>query len=213
MISQSLNVQTLVVGQLQTNCYIVSDSLSKEAVIIDPGDDGDWIIEKIISKGLIPSKIFLTHGHFDHALGAFELQVAFNIPLYLHYKDRDLIKNMRKSAKYYLHLDSVDPPPKVTYDICDNLNIQCGKIKIVSLHTPGHTQGSVSFYIPQNHAMFTGDSLFKDGGIGRTDFVYSDQDKLRSSIQRILSYPQRTILYPGHGPRTSIRHERIYHVI
>ncbi len=100
-----MEVFSLIVGQLQTNCYLLSDLLTKECFIIDPGDEADFIIGKIISLGLRPKMILATHGHFDHVLAATELKLAFNIPFSLHKKDLFILKRMRQTAKYFTGLD------------------------------------------------------------------------------------------------------------
>ncbi len=130
--------------------------------------------------------IVATHGHFDHVMAAFALQRAYNIPFYIHQDDIFLLKTMRSSAVHFLGLRDVDPPPTPS------------PIEHVSfIHTPGHTPGSICMQFDK--MLVIGDTLFADGGIGRTDFTYSDPRKFKRSINKIRSYPRGTRLLPGHG--------------
>lgn len=169
-------METLVVGAMATNCYIAGD------MIIDPGDDAEYIMSHLTKK---PKMIIATHGHFDHILSAYALQLAYNIPFYIHEDDIFLLSHMESSAKHFLGLKHVDPPPKPS------------KIKGLSfIHTPGHTPGSIC--IIDDGALFTGDTLFADGAVGRTDFSYSDPVALQESITRIRGFSGHKI-YAGHN--------------
>lgn len=175
-------METLVVGQMATNCYIVGD------IIIDPGDDAEYIMSRLDAK---PRMIVATHGHFDHIMAAFALQRAYNIPFYIHKDDEFLLKNMRSSAKHFLGLPDVDPPPVPS------------RLQGISfIHTPGHTPGSICLKFGDE--LFVGDTLFAGGGIGRTDFSYSNKKDLEKSIHTILSFPKETKLFPGHGESFTI---------
>lgn len=169
-------IETLVVGQMATNCFIVDDA------IIDPGDDAEYIISHLTRK---PKMIVATHGHFDHVMAGYALQKAFDIPFYLHRDDFFLLARMQSSARHYLGIDA-DPPPVPT-DIDT----------IPFIHTPGHTPGSIC--LPVDDILIVGDSLFASGMVGRTDFSYSDPKEFQKSLAIIRSYPKKTRILPGHG--------------
>jgi hydroxyacylglutathione hydrolase len=206
-----IKTKTLTVGSLQANCYLVTKD--KETLIIDPGDEGDFISQIILENNLNPKAIILTHGHFDHCLGILPLKLNFNIPIYLHQKDIFLYKQAGKSAKYWTG-SAGDPPPPVD-KIITNKTRKIFFLKVIE--TPGHTPGSICLHY-QNHSseaaqskpsdgeileseneiLFTGDTLFANG-VGRTDFSYSSKQDLKKSLQKIEKLPNQTIHYPGHG--------------
>ncbi len=196
-----MQVTTLAVGQMSSNCYLLQDN-SNNCVIVDPGDDGEFIIQKILDMDLKPQAILATHGHFDHILAALELKLAFGIPFYMNKKDEFLLSRMRASTKHFAGFDP-GPPPKIDFDLRPDSELKipaCAgrencKLKIIS--TPGHTPGSVS--VLANDKLFVGDVIFADGSTGRTSHVYSSVKDLGKSIQKILKLPSDTIVYPGHG--------------
>lgn len=179
-------METLVVGQMQTNCYIVDD------MIVDPGDDAEYIISHLTQK---PSMIVATHGHFDHIMAARALQLAYNIPFYMHPDDNFLLSCMRSSAQHFLGLKEIDPPPVAT----PIQNVQF-------FHTPGHTPGSICLKF--GDVLIVGDTIFADGGVGRTDHSYSSPEKLKESLAHILSLPPKTRILPGHGIETTVGKEK-----
>jgi len=189
------------VGELQTNCYIVSKN--NECLIFDAGDSADFILEKLLLAKLTPIAIFSTHGHFDHVLAVGEIQLSFDIPFYISNKDLFLLKRAKKTAEYYLKHEQVLIPSKNIKDLKD------GKLKINSfefevIRTPGHTPGSTCFKF--DDFVLTGDTLFK-GTVGRYDFSYSDKNFLKDSINRLFKLSEDTIVYPGHEDETSIGKE------
>lgn len=186
-----MNIETLVVGSMATNCYIVDD------IIIDPGDDAEYIISHLTQK---PSMIVATHGHFDHIMAAYAIQLAYNIPFYIHKDDIFLLANMQSSAQHFLGLKEIDPPPVAT-PIKNNSFI----------HTPGHTPGSICLKF--GDALLVGDTVFAGGAVGRTDFSYSDKEQLHQSIERILKLSGGTRILPGHGQATTVQTEKKYHTI
>lgn len=177
-----MNVETLVVGQMATNCYIV------DGIIIDPGDDADYIISHLKSK---PAMIVATHGHFDHIMAAYALQLTYNIPFYIHEDDMFLLSRMQSSAQHFLGLKEIDPPP-----------VPSKMKKVPFIHTPGHTPGSICLEF--NDILVVGDTMFADGGVGRTDFSYSDPHKLSASLKKIMAFPKGTRILPGHGKEFSL---------
>ncbi len=198
-----LTIQTLTVGDLETNCYLVSDS--DECVVIDPGDDADFITETIINQKLKPIAIVLTHGHFDHVLGCLELKLNFNLPIYLHQADAKLYTSANRSALHWLKKKTLKVPP-IDYFIKAGDKINIGEESLTVIETPGHTPGSICLYDGNNN-LFTGDTLLAQG-VGRTDFSYSKPLQLNESLAKLFLLPEITIVYPGHGEITTIAVEK-----
>jgi len=190
-----MKVEKIVVGQLQTNCYLVWDEESLEGVVIDPGDDADYILRRAGDFNLSLQFILATHGHFDHVLGVAELKLALNIPFLIHQKDLFLLKRAGKTAKFFTGVESGPVLPPDGF-IKEGDEIKFGKESLKIIETPGHTPGSVSFY--SLGFLFSGDLIFAEG-VGRTDFAYSSKEELQNSIKKILNLPKETIIYPGHG--------------
>lgn len=210
-----LKISTYSLGQLHTNCYLVTDTQTQETLIIDPADDGQYIIQKIKQQQFKPVAIIATHGHFDHNLATLEIKLTLNIPFFIHSQDVPLLNRMQSNAKHWLGIN-VDPPAEPDGFLDQNweklipkLNNLYLKPKI--LHTPGHTPGSVCLYFPKEKAMFTGDTIFAQGSVGRTDFSYSSEPDLINSIQTIFTYPEDTTIYPGHGTTSTIKEEKKHH--
>ncbi|MBI4991211.1 MBL fold metallo-hydrolase [Candidatus Gottesmanbacteria bacterium] len=195
-----LNILTLSVGQLQTNCYLVFGKKSHSSLIIDPGDDADYIIKVLSDKKIKPIGIVATHGHFDHLLAVTELKLTFQIPFYLTQKDEFLLKNMRASAKHFLGIDA-DPPADVDKFIKQGDFFALDNTRLEVMETPGHTPGSICLYNKSESIIFCGDLLFSGGGVGRSDFSYSDNLLLSKSLEKILKLPKNTRVYPGHGQK------------
>ncbi|TAL80252.1 MAG: MBL fold metallo-hydrolase [Bacteroidetes bacterium] len=208
--SSKVEIISLSVGQLQTNCYIVFDKGNKKALIIDPGDDADFIQRKISDVRLLPVGICATHGHFDHIMGVTELRLAYQIPFYMCPKDIFLLQNLQSSVKYFLHIESdpILPPDKLLHE---GSVIKVGSISFSILETPGHTPGSISLYSPSQKILFVGDLMFENGSIGRTDFSYGDYSKLIKSLHKILDHPAGTRVYSGHGGVSTVAKERQFH--
>ena len=191
-------------GQLQTNCYLLIEE--KDCLIIDPADDASFILEELQRQQLNLVGMLATHGHFDHLMAVGEIQKSFNIPLHINENDQFLIKRLDKTAEYFLGYKPVVLPIKIIKNLIieNSLKIENFKMKIIS--TPGHTPGSCCFYFKEENALFTGDTLFKEG-IGRTDFSYSSKDDLKKSLKKIFKLPEETIVYSGHGEETLIQDE------
>lgn len=196
-----MQVVDLKVGQLGTNCYLLEDH--GEVGIIDPGDDGDFIIRKIEDLGAKPVWIIATHGHFDHVLAVSELALAYQIPLYMNLNDLSLLKRASKTAKYFLGIPT-DPILVDPLDLTSKTKIKVGKEKIEVIETPGHTMGSVCLYIKKKKVLFSGDTIFADGIVGRTDLECSSIDELGKSLPKLLKLDKKTVVYPGHGRQTII---------
>lgn len=206
----ALEIITLIVGQMQENCYLVYDSRSLEGLIIDPGDDGDYIERIIADKKLIPVQIIATHGHFDHIMAVTELKLAYNIPFLVHKNDEFLVKNMKSSAKHFLGIET-DPPPNVDNYLGSDNKVKIRDNYLEIMETPGHTPGSCCLYSKEENILFTGDLLFADGGSGRTDFSYSDAEQLKKSLKNIFKLPPGTQILSGHGRNSTLKEENSYH--
>lgn len=189
-----LSIKTLPVGDLTANCYLVSNG--NKCIIIDPGDDADFITETIANEKLTPIAIVLTHGHFDHVLGCLELKLNFDVPILLHKNDLKLYSSANQSAKHWLKKNTLRVPP-IDQFIKEGDKIKVGGEVLTVIETPGHTPGSICLYDGTKN-LFSGDTIFKDG-VGRTDFSYSSPLQLTKSLDKLSKLPKETIVYPGHG--------------
>ncbi len=177
-------IKTVVVGPLETNCYIVADHEGGQAAVIDPGEDAGKIIKALDEDRLKLVYILTTHAHFDHIQGAKELKEAKGGQIFSHpseslpFSDKELAEGME-------------------FDL-DGLNLKV-------IQTPGHSAGSCS--IMADGVIFSGDLLF-EGAVGRTDFPGGSVDELLDSLDKIKALPEETVVYPGHGPSTTIKHEK-----
>ena len=199
-------IKCLRVGNLTTNCYLTIDEGTSETLIIDPGDEGDFISTVVLENQLLPTGILLTHGHYDHCLAALELKLNFNIPIYLHQKDLFLYEKAHLSAKHFSGLFSPKLPPVDKY-LAEDDRINFGNSILKVIHTPGHTPGSCCFLSSseirdlRSDILFTGDTLFANG-VGRSDLSYSSKSDLQKSLSKLrtISHEQQTspLIYPGH---------------
>lgn len=205
----NVEIITLRVGQMQTNCYLLIKPLNRQTVIIDPGDDADYIISTIKDKFLKPLSIIATHGHFDHCMAAFELQKTFHIPFYIHGDDIFLLQNMQSSAKNFLNIVS-PPPPSVDIQMSALKSLKFKSIILDVIPTPGHTPGSVCLSVESSRVIFVGDLIFAGGGVGRTDFSYSDKLKLIDSVNKIITHREDATLYPGHGEPLTVKEAKMH---
>ena len=206
-----LQIEQLQVGALQTNCYLVIADTG-QLLIVDPGDDADYIMRRIADIKGEPTAIVATHGHFDHLMAAYELQVNYGIHFLIHKKDEFLVRAMRESARHFLKVDA-GPVPNIDNHLQDGDNITLGKTEMKVIETPGHTPGSVALWSKEASMAFVGDLLFAQGAVGRTDFSYSSPKKLERSLQEILKLPPETALFTGHGLATTVSTERKHHKV
>lgn len=205
------DVVSLPVGQMAANCYIVSDKKTGETVIIDPGDDAQYLIDEIQKRLLRPTFVVATHGHFDHIMGVAEVHSAFGIPFLIHTEDEFLLKTISDSVRHFLGKNISVIQPSVSGNVMEGSSIVLGENTLTCIEVPGHTPGSIAIVSDDDHIMFVGDTIFSAGSVGRTDFSYSDKQSLLQSIQRILTYPGQTRLFPGHGESTTVALERSFH--
>lgn len=190
-------IKTLPVGYLQANCYIVMNEASKEAVILDPGGDASIIKKEIEALGANVKMILLTHAHRDHIEATEELHKLYGVKVLMH-----------KEEEKYMDLDNYvyGKLPKIYEFIVDGEELEFADLNIKCIHTPGHTKGGICFLIGEN--LFTGDTLF-NGSIGRTDFIGGDFNEIiKNIVEKILVLPNNTVVYPGHGPSTTVIYEK-----
>lgn len=204
-----MQVISLTVGPLSTNCYILVCEESRESAIIDPGFnkiDEEFVLEKICEQKLRVKYIINTHGHLDHISGNAKVKEETKAIIAVHYYDADMLTDPEKNLSRMLGLNIISPPADLVLRDGDKLRV--GRHEIQVLHTPGHTPGSISLYLGEEKIVFTGDTLFA-GSIGRTDFPGSSYEELILSIKKkLLTLPDETRVYPGHGPETTIGVER-----
>ncbi len=198
-VTESVEILKLTVGTMEANCYIVSDSGSSEAAIIDPGAEPDRICQEIARRALQIKCIINTHGHGDH-IGA---NGYLGAPVVIHRLDRDFLLDPEKNLSSSFGFKIISPPAARLLE--DGERIELGCLHFEVIHTPGHTPGSICLKLGE--ILFTGDTLF-NSGIGRSDFPYSDECMLLESIRsRLLTLSRDTQIYPGHGPYSTIGEE------
>jgi len=200
-------LEPLVVGMLQTNCYLLGDPETGRAVVIDPGGDSERIVARLRKHGLTLEAILLTHAHFDHVLDAWTLKEELGGEIYLHPEDKSLLNNRSVGLGAVFSSAAQKPKGEVDRWIREGDELAFGGIRLHVLETPGHTPGHVSFHCPEARCIFVGDTLFA-GSIGRTDFPGGSYDRLiRSVREKIFVLDGETAVYTGHGPETTVARE------
>jgi len=198
--------ETLVVGQLGVNCFILADGDTKEGIVVDPGDEAVAILALVKAKGITVKYILNTHGHFDHVGGNRQMVEATGATLMIHRDDEPYLSKASRSATMY-GLKADDSPTPAAY-LTDGQTINFGSCELRVLHTPGHSPGGCCFYLAAEGKLISGDTLFADS-IGRTDLPGGSTEQLVGSIRsKLLVLPAETRVYPGHGPDTTIGHEK-----
>lgn len=199
-----MHYEIVIVGALETNCYLAYCEETLECAVIDPGAEPNKIFRLITEKNLKPVLIINTHGHIDHIGANQDIKDRFNIPLSIFPTDSPMLENVHNSEMSFF-LDARDSPPADMF-LKDQEKIRIGKGHLKVIHTPGHSPGSVSLL--GNGFLFSGDTLFS-GGVGRTDLPGGSWKDLESSIKdKILVLPPETIVLPGHGPSTTVEQEK-----
>lgn len=198
--------EVIAVGPLQCNCSIIGDEGTREAMVVDPGDDIDDILQIIAKHNLTVKHVVITHGHIDHIGGAMKLKAATGALIHMNLGDEMQIKMLPMQAAWV----GMQSPGKVTIDesMKDLGRITAGSLEADVLHTPGHTQGSSCLYFPKEKRLIAGDTIFA-GSIGRTDLPGGDFDAIIASLHgKLMTLPDETVVIPGHGPATTIGDER-----
>lgn len=192
----------ITVGPLQQNAYIAWNE-QQEALIFDPGSEGERLIKELETLAVKPLAILLTHAHFDHIGAVDDVRNAFNIPVYIHEKEQDWLTDASKNGSARFPLGSITTK-EAEHLIREEGTLTIGNFSLEVYETPGHSPGSVSFYWSPAQVVFSGDALFK-GSIGRTDFPYGSHEQLISNIhKKLLTLPEETTVSSGHGPETTI---------
>jgi len=198
--------EILPVGMLQCNCSIFGDEASREAIVVDPGDNIPEIQAVLRRHGLTVKAIVITHAHIDHIGGAKQLKSITGAPVYMNAADQELYDHLDVQANW---LGMPDPgKTDIDVNVRDGDTLRLGTADFHVLHTPGHTQGSLCLFIPAEGKLAAGDTLFRDS-IGRTDLPGGNSRQILSSIKtRLLTLPEETLVIPGHGPNTTIAREK-----
>ena len=198
--------ETIVVGELGVNCYLLADSETKEGIVIDPGADSGNILSAIKANGIKVLYILNTHGHFDHIGGNRRVAEVTGARLMINKEDEPFLSRASKSATMY-GLKAEDSPPPSSY-LAEGDVISFGRHSVKVIHIPGHSPGGSCFYLEKEGLLMSGDSLFAES-IGRTDLPGGSQAELVLSIRsKLLVLPEETRVFPGHGPSTTIGHEK-----
>ncbi len=202
-----LQIAHYMVGPVQTNCYFAINKETKEALVIDPGEEAARLMQQIREQGLTVAAILLTHGHFDHAGAAEELSALCNAPVYAHEAEKETLESEKLNACWMIGR-------KETYRadlfVKDEQELDLAGFHIRVLFTPGHTRGGCCYYFPYENVVFSGDTLFQMS-VGRTDLEGGSMSQIVRSIQeKLMPLPEQTVVYPGHGEATTIETERMY---
>jgi glyoxylase-like metal-dependent hydrolase (beta-lactamase superfamily II) len=200
-----LEIVTLPNGQFAENCYLLADRLTRQAVMVDPGEEPRLFLAELDTRAWSLQAIWLTHAHVDHIMGVRAIKEATGVPVFLHPADRGLYDALPRQGEWMGLV--LDPPPPPDGELHDGQVLHLGQHEFTVRHTPGHSPGSVSFI--GNGFVLGGDVLF-NGSIGRTDLPGGDLPRLMHSLQSVfLTLPDSVIVYSGHGPETTIGVERM----
>lgn len=198
-----MKLRSITVGAFQENSYLVIDEATQRGVLVDPGAEPDRLTAMVRAAGVTLEAIWLTHGHVDHIGGIAGVRRAWPVPVLMHPSDLPLYDlGEAKAAEYEIEFEPPEPPDA---ELADGDVLSVGGIRFDVLHTPGHSPGHVVFH--HEGIVLGGDLLFA-GTIGRTDLPFCDPARMEESLARICELDDATVVYPGHGPRTTIGHER-----
>lgn len=196
-------IKGIAVGPLQANCFIIADENTKKAVVIDPGDEPDIILNFIKENGLSIEYIVCTHGHFDHVGAVGDIKKETGGRVVLHKDEIDIYKAALDMAAFWGY--EIDPLPEPDIMVKGEEDLKIGNLSLKIIHTPGHSPGGICIY--GEGIIVTGDTLFA-GSVGRTDFYGGDINKLKSSFKRIMDLPEDTRVLPGHGNNSTVGYEK-----
>ena len=197
-----MKISTFILGEMRTNCYFITNE--NKTVIVDPAAESDRLLKIIKERNLSVEFILLTHAHFDHMMALDDLREATNAPLYVHEHDAEAVVDPKLSyVQQFAGINTGFKPAERLLSDGDTLYL--GDIEIKVTHTPGHTMGSVCYFIEDN--IITGDTLFK-GDIGRDDLYGGDETQLNNSIKKLKSLESDYKIYPGHGSSSRLSYEK-----
>jgi glyoxylase-like metal-dependent hydrolase (beta-lactamase superfamily II) len=207
-VEKSMIFEQVEVGPLGVNCFVLGCKTTREGVVVDPGGNVERIIEIVKRHGLTIRTIINTHGHFDHVGGNRQAVAVFSAPLLIHQDDAIMLERVAEVSRMY-GMQGENSPPADAF-LVDGQEISFGNHKIKILHTPGHTMGGCCLYLESKNIVITGDTLFADS-IGRTDLPGGSHEQLLQSIRtKLFTLPEEVTAYPGHGPQTTIGHEKLH---
>ncbi len=207
MEEKMVKVNRMVLGPVETNCFYAYVEGSKEALVFDPGDQGERVYERLKGERLIVKGILLTHGHFDHISGVEKLRTLSGAKVYASREEKEICERPELNCS-----SQMGRPVNIQVDFLlkDEEILEIGGMKIKTLYTPGHTKGGVCYYIEEEGILISGDTLFQDS-VGRTDLPTGSMGTLVRSIkERIFVLPDNVRIYPGHGDVTTVAHEKAY---
>jgi len=196
-------IKKLVVGPLENNCYSIADEITKETLVIDPGDEPDRILELINENNFKVKYILCTHAHLDHVGAVPDIKKETGAKIVIHRDEYEIYKRASEQAAIWGY--ELDPLPEPEIFISDGDKLEIGNLKLEVLHTPGHSPGGICLY--GEGILITGDTLFA-GSVGRTDFYGGDIEKLKRSFKRLISLSNKVKILPGHGPESTIGKEK-----
>ncbi len=199
-----LEIKSIVVGPLEVNCYLLCDSARREAIVVDPGDEPDRILELISREGVEVKRIVCTHTHFDHVGAIPELKEELGAEIVIHGDEAEIYEAARDMAAFWGY--DMPPLPEPDVLVSEGDEIWTADLLFTVMHTPGHSPGGICLY--GEGVVVTGDTLFA-GSVGRTDFPGGDTNLLKESFRRLMSLPPETVVLPGHGPSSTIGKERV----
>lgn len=202
-----LEIKSLLLGMVATNCYLLANKDTKEVLIVDPAEDALKISTVIGREGWKPTAILLTHGHFDHIMAVNDLKERYHVPIYAHIEEEDVLKQTSLNMSGMIGRMYTS---EADIYVRDGEHLKLAGFDIIVLHTPGHTKGSVCYYLPEEQVLMSGDTLFHCS-IGRTDFPTGSTLRLiRSVKEQLFVLPDDVKVYPGHDSVTSIGYEKQY---
>ena len=205
---KTLTVEHFAIGPMDNNLYLLIDHAARAFVVIDPSIESEVALKRaqeLVAEGFDLLAIWNTHGHFDHILDNEKWKNAFSVPLLMHKGDLFFVERLKDQALWFGFPASDGLLPDENFH--DGQTLKIGPQSVQILHTPGHSPGSVSFYLKEQEICLSGDVIFK-GGVGRTDLPGCSDEQLGASLQLLLSLPETTQLLPGHGPSTTVAHEK-----